>query len=558
MAIQPAWDEEFSYDSSIEILSDLASSHCHESGEVGRYVLELIRSRSFSTLCEYEPDYSGRLSASCLRDLRQALAYFQKLEPLEIGADKESVARTKFYRTEIECLKTNHIFRSWAHGEFQFTRDVEQILYVAQQKIALCLGSVPSLSELDFCFGPGATTSVRRRNACVRTKLTHVPSCSTDMLPLISEFLSEIPEYSRVHSLQDIEEHESWTVPIEIHDGKLSFVPKNAKTYRSIMVEPTCNTMLQGGIGRYLARMLLRVGQDVRDQSRNQRLARYGSLTGALATLDLSSASDSVSTELVAHLLPVDWYALLSMARTGVIRDGDTVVKLHKFSSMGNGFTFPLQTLIFWGLMEGVMEVHRRSDFFVSVYGDDIIIPTDMAKHALNILRVCGFSINAEKSYWVGAFRESCGKDYFDGFDIRPLYVKSLLTYADLFRIHNFYVRNYDFNRALDVLGFIPVGLRIFGPDGYGDGHLLRDGHLVPHRRDQGWAGFTFETYTRLGRRNRRPSPCDRSLPCYSIYAAGGKQESPTPHVKYRGEWVPVVSLPGSKGYKRIKVYTLQ
>ena len=88
---------------------------------------------------------------------------------------------------------------------------------------------------------------------------------------------------------------------------------------------------------------------------------------------------------------------------------------------MGNGFTFPLETLIFWALTASACEGDVDS---VSVYGDDIICPRERADDVIDTLTMCGFKINLEKSFVEGPFRESCGCDYYKGIDIRPFYKK--------------------------------------------------------------------------------------------------------------------------------------
>ena len=585
-----SWDTAVSESESKEILVDLALAHCRQAGTAGEALSGLISRRDFAAVCEYELDYSrdGYSPVQYLH-LRQALGFFTKLEGLDIGKDKEQVARDKFYDSEISCLRTNSLFNMWGRGDFSFRRDVEHVLFRAQRKIAHVLGDVPALTELKLIFGPGATTSVPKRNACARTKLCAVPSCSANVLPLVPQLIEELPHYFDIHGVsRNVEgEGEKVRVPVEIHDGRLAFVPKNAKTYRSVMTEPTLNALLQGGYGRHIAKRLRGIGQDPRDQTRNQRLAREGSLTGALATLDLSSASDSISTELVAHLLPVDWYLALASCRTPTVRDGDVLLRLHKFSSMGNGFTFPLQTLIFWALASSASELSDDPETRVSVYGDDIIVGTASVPLLRQVLYDVGFTLNTEKSYWIGGFRESCGKDYYKGFDIRPCFIKSWLDGASLFVLHNFYVRTWQHEMAAKVRSYLHPELIIYGPDGYGDGHLISDDwNRTPHKRDRGWAGYTFDTYVHIGRKHTRALPGDRVLPCYSVYV---REDQPyeeawqqtsiaysareiflkrgdiparglqTQHVRnQKGVWLhPALDLPGTRGYKRISIYTL-
>jgi hypothetical protein len=605
MVKSTTWDEKFAYETTLQILTDLALSHLDdvvatpdlllsgvcEASKAAEEIRAFITRRSFSNLCDFELDYNCGISATNLIHLRQALACFQKLEDLDLGVDKEAVARKKFEASEQSCLKTNIKFCKWSSGEFQFPAAVEAVLHGAMRKISKCLGDVPSLSEMELRFGPGATTSVKRRKACDREKLSQVPSCSADLLPLVPAILSQLPGYTGLHTVDSYVdgEFEVDLVNVELHDAVLDFAPKNAKTYRTICKQPTLNMMYQLGLGDQMANRLLGVGQDIRDQARNQRLAREGSLTGALATLDLSAASDSISIELVAHLLPIEWYSALSLGRTSILSDRGKLYRFQQFSSMGNGYTFPLETLIFWGLMMATAEYLGSSTDQINVYGDDIIVPVDVVPLAREVLEQVGFKLNLEKSFWSGGFRESCGTDYFCGINIRPYYVKELLSFADLFRVHNEYVRRFDLERARLVLAHIPPTFRIYGPDGYGDGHLLGDHRRLIHKAKEGWAGYIFDTFVLIGNRSKRPQPGDRVLPVYSVYVRNRGRRADetsyhgyfknydalylkqhaldfeagsgcTPHKtinKSRDEYVPVLSLPGTKGYKRISIYTL-
>jgi len=106
--------------------------------------------------------------------------------------------------------------------------------------------------------------------------------------------------------------------------------------------------------------------------------------------------------------------------------------RLEKFSSMGNGYTFELETLIFAGLMSVLLRELGRSGRLgedVFVFGDDIIIPDDCYGAAIAMLEFCGFSANTEKSFHgpIG-FRESCGGDFFEGADVRPFYIKDVIN----------------------------------------------------------------------------------------------------------------------------------
>jgi len=130
-------------------------------------------------------------------------------------------------------------------------------------------------------------------------------------------------------------------------------------------------------------------------------------------------ASDTLSLNTVAWLLPEPWFKFLASVRcpfyVGKFGEG----KYAKFSSMGNGATFSLETLIFCACCYAV-----GSKAF-SVYGDDIIIESDLAEALIRLLAFIGFSVNTEKSY-IGdiSFRESCGKHYCGGIDVTPKYLR--------------------------------------------------------------------------------------------------------------------------------------
>lgn len=310
-------------------------------------------------------------------------------------------------------------------------------------------------------------------------------------------------------------------------------------------------------------------------------------------------ASDLIATECVAHLLSYDWFSFLSYGRSSTVEFEGVKSRLQKFSSMGNGFTFPLETLIFYAIAKACCE----SDETVSAYGDDLIVPTHRVELVIKSLQCAGFVINTDKSYTSGPFRESCGGDYFRGTDIRPFYLRDRLSGNAAFSLHNYYVRRGMHEPAGIILTTIAESLRIWGPDGYGDGHLVTEEWLrTPHKRGDGWCGSTFSTYTFKPIKDFSVRDGDKVLPCYSIYANEprndepwlevGKNshalvvrqglpsylqrtshldpfgERPTAFTSYRalsafyrkdveGAYELGVTVPGYKGYKRIEIYVL-
>lgn len=517
------WLEEFDHGESVDVLRDLALSHASQGGPLGQRISKLIRAEKFREICELEFDYAlldlQGYTAEQVYHCRQAVAFFSKLEGLEIGIDKEAVAWAKFIEAEHHCSVTNEVFRAYARG-FSFDSRVEGWLFTAQRKIAQVLGPVPSFHKLGYRFGKGATTLTKKRIASVREKFAAGAACSEEFLPMAQAMLGELPTLAEAwaSAAMTTDEEHWFSVPVTICDGRLDFVPKSAKTYRSTVTEPPLNGLFQLAVGDYMFDRLARAGLNLRDQTRNQTLAREGSLSGKLATIDLSSASDMVSKELVYHLLPLDWAVFLARGRSGHVTYQGERLTLEKFSSMGNGFTFPLESLIFWALTCAVCDAH---DDVVAVYGDDIICPSHKYGDVSRLLGLCGFTVNKQKSYHTGPFRESCGKDYYRGIDVRPYHQKNWVSGMTLFTLHNYYVRAGRPDFAQKVKAFIHEQHLIYGPDGYGDGHLL--GEFVPRKKNSfwrsGWGGYLFDTFTIKGRKDVRPQlPSDFVLPAYTIY----------------------------------------
>lgn len=590
------WLEEYTPSESIDFMRTLALTHSELGGQIGAEITKLIRSDDLKSLVGFDFSYEDPRfeNPEQIRHCRQALAFFSKLENLEIGLDKEEEALRKWIEAEDRCRETNVLFRKRDRGEFQFSSRVEQVFQTARRKIARVLGKVPKFDELQYRFGPGATTATKKKDASTRQKLQAGIQCSEDLFPMAKAILEEVPHLASLHSVLDRidEEGEEWmSVPVDVTYGRLDFVPKNAKIYRITVIEPLLNSMFQLAIGDFLFRRLAAFGLNLRDQTLNQCYAMVGSLSGDLATLDLKSASDTIALELVYAFLPLEWAVLLRAGRTGkVIAPSGVVINQEKFSSMGNGYTFPLESLIFWAITSACTQ---KGDI-VNVFGDDIVCPTAAVPLVKESLNAFGFWVNELKSYDEGPFRESCGKDFYRGIDVRPYYQKEWVSARTLFLLHNHYARRGDWRCDL-ILKWIHPDLHLFGPDGYGDGHLLRE--YIPKRKKshiaRGFAGHLFETFTVKARRDIRPNQKgDFVLPHYSIYRRGVSplvdfDSIPRPRdasghwrtwergTTYQsrcvdepstalpliegedGGFVKAVSLPGEDGYKKIAIYTL-
>lgn len=220
--------------------------------------------------------------------------------------------------------------------------------------------------------------------------------------------------------------------PRTVKGNNLFFVPKETIIARTCCTEPTLNMFGQLGYGACLEDLLLKYHNiDLSTQQQiNRWFARSGSLSGLYATIDLSSASDTIGLAFCEHYLPPKLMRDLKLLRSPSSRYKGKSIVLNMISTMGNGYTFPLQTWIFANLVlatfietgEKVFDVYGKRRYAVN--GDDIICPTGIYSIVTKVLAQAGFSVNSKKSYSTGGFRESCGGDYFHGVNVRAVYLK--------------------------------------------------------------------------------------------------------------------------------------
>ena len=292
-------------------------------------------------------------------------------------------------------------------------------------------------------YGPGASNGVKGTHTA--EKIWQDMTCTALCEPLVLKLRSMSPYFVA----RDGREGVSGTKQVE--GSRLTTVPKNEDTERTIAIEPSGNMCLQLAAGMYLEGALRHIGLDIRNQQpKNVAMAKRGSSDGSVATLDLKSASDMISLDLVRALMPSAWFDLLIKLRSPMItvpvdgKDGDAgiQVELHMISTMGNGFTFPLMTLLIVALIYGYRCTRGGPSLYIDwsntcVFGDDIIIPSYEYAGFVDVLTKAGLVVNLDKSYSEGTFRESCGGDFSNGVDVTPFYVKSLATEPDVYVVIN-------------------------------------------------------------------------------------------------------------------------
>jgi len=235
--------------------------------------------------------------------------------------------------------------------------------------------------------------------------------------------------------------------PNVVAGNRLHCVPKRTDISRVIAVEPSLNMFFQKGIQRVLElRLKEAFNLDLSTQpDYNRELSRLGSINGNFATLDLESASDSISLGMVRMFFPRSIVDALEQVRSPCIDIDGRMQELAMISSMGNATTFPLETITFACCVSATYKalgipMHRnargRPGNF-AVFGDDIIVVPEAVRPLKRLLSLLGFSINSDKSFDEGPFRESCGADYFLGSYVRPVYLKSVRTKQDRVNLAN-------------------------------------------------------------------------------------------------------------------------
>jgi len=376
----------------------------------------MLRARDVKSLAQLGDisDNEYHLSdIQCVLHCRQIGALFRKNATLSDGPRCETAARDAFLLGEKRCRITNkrldYYFLNSNRLSAELQLDVEKMRQAIYGLLGNLDGSVGDSIESSIKITSGATEDRTRRRSFPFLKLSGKVKCPARAVPYVAMYA------------QSVIGHDTSNMKfVTTECNSVITVPKNWKTHRTIAKEPTHATPFQLALDTLLKRKLLKWGIDLRSQTRNQELAREGSLDGSLATIDLAMASDTLSYNTLAWMLPDDWFRLFSAFRSSEYKAPWGKGVYAKFSSMGNGYTFTLESLIFAAACKAVGA--RK----FSVYGDDIILESELAPRLTRLLNFLGFTINKEKSFVNpnSRFRESCGADYYQGRLVTPFYLR--------------------------------------------------------------------------------------------------------------------------------------
>lgn len=278
---------------------------------------------------------------------------------------------------------------------------------LAMREILYCNLIPPQdLSEMEFGFGPGASADVKGNYSKWLLEASYDISINPEWYPLLHN---------------DTLFAERFASKLSFHDcscTKIAEVPKSLKSTRVVSSEPAWNMFHQLAVGRHLAKQLCEAFPEnvfLHNQNKHNEALQWKDA----ATIDLSDASDHVSMQLVAILLP-EWWNLLSTVRSKRARfpDGSTVL-LNTFAPMGSGVCFPVLTAVSAAILSYICGRHWRA------YGDDWIVPIRHYDAVLDLATRCGLVPNTRKSCCTGVYRESCGTELFGKTDITSTYIRT-------------------------------------------------------------------------------------------------------------------------------------
>jgi hypothetical protein len=389
----------------------------------------------------------GRLWPDATPKEAQAFALARSLvkkfnESTEPTKAQQDVALKKFLAVNDRCgnWELNLLDSRDTELWLLLKQEIYEFWYLHDDQVAsVC----DSLSAAMHAGGVGKGASAFARAPDFYTKLFDSPlSCTkVDLLKYWEGAMSIQPHWKNANSTR------SNRYADRIAEGnKLSFVAKNVDTARCISIEATVNMWFQLGLGNLICdRLRKKYGIDMSTQPEiNGQLARLGSIHGSFATLDLESASDSISNRMLDQLLPKGMHQWLRLFRSDVCRlPSNRKLTLEMVATMGNGFCFPLQTLIFSSIIRAVYKfrginllesdcraIDPRAKNY-GTFGDDMIVVTDAVRDVVRLLNICGFVVNESKSHVEGPFRESCGSDFYAGVPCRGVYIKRLSSAQD-------------------------------------------------------------------------------------------------------------------------------
>lgn len=387
----------------------------NEAPKLDKHVLECVENERNLELVLF-PEWLQRLARRslvdplCMRALRQLLLFCYKAEVDYTDAQLDSAYR--------QFTDTN---RETEEFGLSLTRQSPRLLNSARRLCQSVLYKVRP-KEIIPKHGPGASTTPKQQ-------WTKLFTAVEEVYPF-SDYYATHDCGVATDQMDDLEHCAS-------AQAKVTAVPKDSRGPRLICVHPAELIWVQEGLWLELERAISLTRSyecwprgHIRfyDQDPNGLIALLSSRSGIYATLDLKEASDRISDVLVRRLFG-DYYKAFGCCRAQkYVLPTQEVGGLSCYAPMGNATTFPVQSLVFWAIcVSSLVDQGYKNPNRVFVFGDDLIIPSEAAENVVNDLESFGLRVNRTKSFWRGAFRESCGVDAYNGVNVTPLRWKTRL-----------------------------------------------------------------------------------------------------------------------------------
>jgi len=260
----------------------------------------------------------------------------------------DAAAKEKFFASNKKCKdwklplmddRTNTLYGT-------FLKELDDFFHPEGLPLISCYSQLVDNGRV----GPGSSIGANGLSLYAKLFSSQLTTTSLKLDSVFSGYFSRFPRFHEALAMC----RETFGEPKVVDRSRCSFAPKTTDCSRMICVEPSLNMFFQLGLGAVLEdRLRTYFKVDLRNQPfKNRRLAQLGSKTGNFSTIDLSSASDSISIELCRQILPGWFFDTLMELRSSQTEIDGRPVTLEMISTMGNGFTFPLQTIIFAVLLE--------------------------------------------------------------------------------------------------------------------------------------------------------------------------------------------------------------
>jgi len=471
-----------------------------------------------------EPDIVSDMSVKQVRALALAGSFYKKLCPAGTSVEADDAALKKFLAINSKISTDPFDFSANSDEEATFfDYFLNHFRNALQFEVEGTNYDLAFIRE-NMAVGPGSAQKAVENDFISKLFEGPVSTSSEFLIPLYRSAISETGLWAEAELLR------SSKFPfVIVRGGKIFFAKKNADISRTCCTPSNLGLLIQMSVGAFIEMRLEKYfGISLSTQpDKNRELARRGSITGAFGTIDLVSASDSVSWQLMLRALEESFLKrVMKECRDGtaVLPDGSEVA-LNMISTMGNGFTFPLQTLVFACAVKSCYEMmglrascsldHHPSFTAYGVFGDDIIVDRKVYSFVCRMLNKLGFEVNDAKSFNTGPFRESCGHDYYQGHNVRGIYIKTLETHQSVYSAINRLLRwssesGIPLVRTVNYLrGLVP---KVLVPPSWSDDSGIKVPFFATSPKVSNRYWYSFRYYKRLVRSVEVPTNIGDSI----------------------------------------------